>query len=141
MVGFGYVLSAHYTEVLAIIPVLKDAYASVSPSAIGSEAATPSSTMEGSVTQSVFGPPLEVSVSFTKSAIESPFLLPFFDCDHFRIPWKDLGHQDALNFLISISTAVGEHRQFVIFVRRFHNGRNDDPTGCHSTQDQVADGL
>ncbi len=51
----------------------------------------------------------------------APFLLPFFDCDHFRIPWKDLGHQDALNFFISISTAVGEHRQFVILVRCFQD--------------------
>src|SRR5579859_6854438 len=67
--------------------------------------------------------------------------VPSINRDHFRISGKDPGYEDSLNFLISISTAVGEHCQFIILVRRFQNSRKHDTTRSNSTQNQVVDAL
>ena len=32
---------------------------------------------------------------------------PLFDLENFGLPWKDFGEQDAMDFFISISTAIG----------------------------------
>ena len=47
---------------------------------------------------------------------------PSFSLDDFGLLWKDFGQQDALDFFITINTAIGQDGQLIILISRFPQG-------------------